>query len=74
MNKKIDIAIVGCGGIGNFHLDNLLKYEDVNIVALASTNKQQLALTLKKAPNAKGYSSAKEMIEKEKIDCLFVCV
>jgi len=73
--KKIKIAMVGCGSFTNFHLENLLKIEDVEVVAFASGNKEKLKSTGAKVPTARLYPNHKEMYEKEEhIDAVFVCI
>lgn len=59
--KTINVGIIGCGGFGNFHLDNLLQMEGVSIVALVSSNPKRLEETAKKVPNARLYSGHKEL-------------
>lgn len=63
--KKINIAIIGSGGMGKMHLLNCLHNKNVNVMAVADTNKQ----ILKKSQELgvkKTYSEYVELIEKEK--------
>lgn len=70
----IKVGIIGCGWFGNFHLDNLLKIDGVEITALASSNIIKLKKTGEKVPKAHLYSGYKEMYEKEKLNAVFICV
>ena len=68
------VGIVGCGYFGNFHLDILNKMEQVEVCALAAGNTQRLVETGKKAPGARLYADHHEMLDREQLDALFVCV
>lgn len=70
----VKVGIIGCGWFGNFHLDNLLKIDGVEITALVSSNNIKLKKTGEKVPKANLYLSHKEMFEKEKLDAVFICV
>jgi predicted dehydrogenase len=72
---KVKIAIVGCGWFANFHLDNLLKMENVEVVAFASGNREKLEAIGKRVPSARLYENHQLMYEnEEKIDGVFVCI
>ena len=73
--NKLRVGIIGCGWFGNFHLDNLLKMDNVEIVALASSNKIKLENTGRKVKSANLYLSYIEMFENEKsLEAIFICV
>lgn len=73
--KKIKIGIVGCGWFGNFHLDYLLTREDVEVVALVSTNHEKLENTAKKAPHAQLFYDYHSLLETPmQLDSLIVCI
>lgn len=75
MERVINVGIVGCGWFGNFHLDNLLKMENVNVCALATQNTSRLNETAKKVPGAALYSTGEEMLENEQnLDAVILCV
>ncbi len=75
MEKTINVGIVGCGWFGNFHIDNLLKMENVNVCALAAQNEERLYATAKKVPSATLYKTGEEMLEKQKnLDAAIFCV
>jgi myo-inositol 2-dehydrogenase / D-chiro-inositol 1-dehydrogenase len=72
---KVRVGIVGCGWFGNFHLDNLLKIDGVEIIALVSSNSEKLKRTGEKACGARLYANYKDMFETEKqLDAVFICV
>ena len=76
MVKKtsIKVGIIGCGWFGNFHLDNLLQMENVNIVALYNRGMERLEKTGKKVPKARLYQDYKSMLTKEKMDAVILCI
>lgn len=71
--KPVNVGIIGCGGFGNFHIDNLLKMEGVNVAAIMSRNEERLAETAKKLNNTKLYTSYKTMLEDcEELDAIVI--
>ena len=70
--KVVKVAIIGCGGFGNFHLDNLLKMEDVKVVALYNRGIENLEKTGRKVPEARLYQDYKALFQKEKPDCAII--
>jgi myo-inositol 2-dehydrogenase / D-chiro-inositol 1-dehydrogenase len=71
----VKIGIIGCGWFGNFHLENLLKIDGVEVVALVSSNKEKLKETGEKISGARLYTNHREMYDKEKhLDAVFICV
>lgn len=73
--NKVRVGIIGCGWFGNFHLSNLLKMDNVEIVALVSSNKMKLEDTGKKVPEASLYTSYLDMFQSDKApEAIFICV
>lgn len=70
----IKVGIIGCGRFGNFHLDNLLQMENVNVVALYNRGMERLEKTGKKVPKARLYQDYKAMLSKEKMDAVILCI
>ena len=56
--KKINVAIIGCGLIGNKRANNLNK--KFNIIAVCDNNKSKAHVILKKNRNIKFYSNWKK--------------
>jgi len=71
---KLKVGIIGLGWFGNFHLDQLLKMEEVEVVALCAGNQEKLLLAHQKVPNAKCFNHHKEMLESIELDAVYVCV
>jgi len=70
---KLSIGLVGCGGIGNFHLDHLIKMEDVTVAGLCDVLPERVEKAAKRT-GGKAYADYREMLEKESFDAVFVCV
>jgi predicted dehydrogenase len=76
MNKKLKVAIIGCGGIANGkHLPSLSKLNEVEISAFCdiSLEKAQLAADKFGAAGAKVYEEYQELLEDSSIDIVHVC-
>jgi predicted dehydrogenase len=71
---KLKVAVVGGGWFGQFHLDNLLRMEDVEVVAFATGNAKRLALLSAKEPRARAYTNQRDLVAQESLDALIVCV
>lgn len=75
--KKTRVAILGGGWFGQFHLDNFLKMDDVEVVAFATANQPRLAALSAKAPSARAYPDQVALVDGERkrgLDALVVCV
>lgn len=72
--NKLQIGLVGCGLCGNIHIDHLLKIKYVDLCALADTNPYRLEQSGRKAQAARLYTDGVKMLEKERLDALFICV
>ena len=74
--KKIKLGVLGYGNIGTLHVNNVIdgKCAEVEISAICDLNDEKLEQAKEKAPNAKLFKDAKEMIESGVIDSLLVAV
>lgn len=76
MNKKLKVAIIGCGGIANGkHLPSLKKIEQVELVAFCDieVKKAEKAALEYGTPEAQVYKDYKLLLEDESIDVIHVC-
>ncbi|NLG13836.1 MAG: Gfo/Idh/MocA family oxidoreductase [Lentisphaerae bacterium] len=74
-DKKVKIGFIGCGGIANFHFahyDNN-KIPEAQIVATCDLIDERANAAAKRFV-AKPYKCFKEMLSKEKLDAVYVCV
>jgi len=69
----LNIGFIGAGGIARLHLQQLEKIPELRVVAICDVNlnrAREMALEL----NCKVYSSHEEMLEKERLDALYICI
>jgi len=72
-DKKIRIAVVGCGRISSKHFDSIEKNsDDLQLVAICDNDDQVLAEYIKKN-NVVGYIRFEEMLERENIHVVALC-
>lgn len=69
----VRVGFVGAGGIAGAHMNALQPLEDVQIVAVADTDRHRAESAAARFV-AKAYCDAGEMLESERIDALYVCV
>ena len=72
--KRVRVGLIGCGGIGNLHLGNLLAREDVEIVGLSDSFEKSLELAGQRAGQARLYCNYRDMLVTEAPDAVFVAV
>lgn len=73
--KKARIAVTGMGNMGRGHSSNLLKMENAELVALCDENPEAAEKFLEeKNATARVYSDFYEMIEKEELDGVYICL
>ena len=72
-NRKIRIAIVGCGRIAKNHFASIAQYpDDFELVAVCDNNKQALE-SAKTEHKVTGYLSLTELLKNEKLDVVSLC-
>ena len=75
-DRKLRVAIIGCGGIANGkHMPSLSKIEAVEMVAFCDLVKERAEKAAKEygTPDAKVYTDYKELLKDESIDVVHVC-
>ena len=70
------LAMIGCGGIGGYHLSNFLKLEEglVDIVGFCDLIPERAEAFAKKAGKGKVFTDYKKMYDEVKPDMVFICV
>ena len=72
-DRKIRLAIVGCGRISKNHFGSIAKHADnIELAAVCDTNAQVLKQHAEQYP-VPAYSSMEEMLKKEPIDLVALC-
>lgn len=76
MEKKLKVAIIGCGGIANGkHMPSLAKIAEIEMVAFCDIQIEKAEAAAKKYGNvgAKVYKDYKELLKDNSIDVVHVC-
>jgi len=72
-NDRINHAVIGCGGMGNGHIDMVLHDAGAKLVAVCDVDANRLAAAKAKAGgDCKAYRDFREMLATEDIDCCHV--
>ncbi len=72
-NEKTVVAIIGCGGMGNHHLSNLLKRNDVAVAAVCDVYAPRYIEAVKAVGgNCKGYQDYRRVLDRKDIDAIWV--
>lgn len=69
---EIKAAVIGLGSMGQHHARHFSNFSDVKLVAVSDIDKTKIALA--KRYGCEFYESYREMLEKEKLDCVSVAV
>lgn len=75
MDQKLKIAIIGCGSIAHAHMNNYVKFEDVEVVAAADIvpGKAETFLREYGLSGARAYTDHAALLAKEQPDAVSVC-
>ena len=71
--KNLNVAVIGAGSMGKNHARIYSEMKEINLVAVCDSDKN-CAKEIAEKYNAKAYYDYKEMIRKEKIDAISICV
>jgi len=72
--NKVKIALVGVGGISQvMRIPSLKKNDDVELVALCDIDESKVSMIAQKYKVPKAYFDIQNLIEKEKLDGIFIC-
>ena len=74
MAKKYSAAIVGCGSIGQAHMQGYQRLDNVDVVAIADPLEPARKMYLDDYGIPQGYATVAEMLEKTQPDIVSVCV
>jgi UDP-N-acetyl-2-amino-2-deoxyglucuronate dehydrogenase len=73
INRKIRIAIVGCGRISKNHFDSLKQHStDFQLIAICENNKSVLDEFIEKY-QVPGYANLEDMLKQEDLDVVSLC-
>lgn len=73
--KKARLAIIGCGGIGNYHLGHFLQFTDfVDLVGFCDLIPERAEDFKNRAGMGESFTDYREMLDAVKPEMVFVCV
>ena len=68
------LVMIGCGGIGRYHLGHLLQFDDIEIAGFCDAMPERAESFVKEAGSGKAFTNFKEMYDEVKPDMVFICV
>lgn len=68
------LAMIGCGGIGEYHLGHFLDYNDVEIAGFCDIILERAENFAKKTKTAKAFDNYLDMYNEIKPDMVFICI
>jgi len=68
------LALIGCGVIGDYHLNNLKQFEDIELVGFCDLIIARAQSFAKNAGCGKAFSCFIEMYDEVKPDMVFICI
>ena len=72
-NEKTVVALIGCGGMGNHHLKNLLKRNDVEVAAVCDVYIPRHAKAAEQVGGqCRGYQDYRRILDRQDIDAIWV--
>lgn len=72
-NKKLRVAVIGCGKISNRHIESAIALEEAELVALCDVKPEILEYVSNKY-NVPTYADYNEMFLKENLDVVHLCL
>ena len=68
------LAMIGCGGIGSYHLGHFVEYTDVELAGFCDLIPERAEEFVKRAGSGKAYTDWRVMYDEVKPDMVFICV
>lgn len=68
------LAMIGCGEIGNYHLNHFLDFHDIELAGFCDLIPEKAEAFVKKAGSGKAFTNFKEMYDEIHPDMVFICV
>jgi len=68
------LALIGCGLIGDYHLDHLMQFKDISLAGFCDVTLERAESFVKKAGQGKAFSDYLEMYDQVKPDMVFICI
>jgi myo-inositol 2-dehydrogenase/D-chiro-inositol 1-dehydrogenase len=68
------LAMIGCGGIGGYHLSHFLEFHDIELAGFCDLILERAEGFVEKAGSGKAFTDYKEMYDEIQPDMVFICI
>lgn len=68
------LAVIGCGGIGEYHLGHFMKYTDVELAGFCDLIPERAQAFVEKSGSGKAFTDWREMYDEISPDMVFICI
>ena len=68
------LAIIGCGGIGRYHLSHFLEFHDIELAGFCDVISERAEAFVEKFGSGKAFTDYMEMYDEIKPDMVFICI
>ncbi|HOJ09838.1 MAG TPA: Gfo/Idh/MocA family oxidoreductase [Clostridiales bacterium] len=68
------LAMIGCGGIGGYHLSHFLNFQDIELAGFCDLIPERAESFVSKAGGGKAFTNYKEMYDAINPDMVFICI
>lgn len=68
------LAMIGCGGIGSYHLGHFLNFKDIELAGFCDLIIERAESFVKRAGSGKAYSDFMQMYNEVEPDMVFICI
>lgn len=68
------LALIGCGGIGEYHLGHFLKFDDVELAGFCDLRIDRAEAFAKRAGKGRAYCDYRKMYDEIQPDMVFICI
>src|SRR3954447_19583642 len=72
LRMKTRVGFIGAGGIANWHIGNLLTFDDVAVLAIADPQLDRAEAAAARV-GGRAYNRHEAMLDGEKLDAVYVC-
>ena len=70
----VKLALIGCGGIGAYHLGHFMQFKDVKVVGFCDTMIERANSFVEQYGSGKAYTDFSQMYDEVSPDLVFICV
>ena len=74
MKKRVNLGIIGLGGMGSYHANSIKRMQDVEILAVADVDKNKIQEFTKKYKVKYSFSDYHQLLSIEEVDGVLICL